>query len=231
MTTTDCKHYGVHVLMRCKEECGQTCMYLLGRTKKTKTIDDIPEDTLMSWAMRLFGLGSLAWDYADTVLKCAAVMRLQHTKKLCRAVRDIKADYDRFRARKISDSYVRKEQAIGLAIEELCQGHLDKLHYGLRNEIARYGLEPESTFLVEAVQQCLTLIDAMKLYAKDCDRQIGDTDAHSIMPDHFIRLSGLISEFAGDAYNHNSEARRITAKIIYNELKTVDLHGDDGKVY
>lgn len=197
---------------------------------KRRTLEDIPERIRLGWALRLFSLGSLVWDYADTVLNYAVLMRRHETKKLCRAVRAVKDEYDRFRARSIDDSYVRREAAIGLDMEELFQDHLQKLHYGLRNEISRYKLKPNSAAMVEAAQQCLTLIDTMRLYASDCDRQIGQTGSHSILPGHFDRLAGLITEFAGDAYDRNSQTRTLTAKILYNELKNLVMRDDNGKL-
>lgn len=197
---------------------------------KRRTLADIPERICLGWAIRLFGLGSLAWDYADTVLDCAIIMRKPETKKLVRAVRNIKTEYDRFRARSINESYIKRETQIGLDFEEIFQEHLEKLHYGLKNELARYTLEADSAALVEAVQQCLTLIDAMKLFAADCNRQIDEDGTHSILPHHFEALARLIAEFAGDAYDRNSETRRITAKVIYNELKSLAMCDDDGKL-
>lgn len=180
--------------------------------------------------MRLYSLGSLVWDYADTVLNYAAMLRISETKKLSRSVRELKADYDRFRHGLISNSYMQKEADIGLTLEELCGEHFRKLHFGLKNEIGRYHLDTNYVYLVESVQQCLTLIDTMKLYAYDCDRQIGDIGSHSILPDHFISLSGLIAEFAGDAYDPNSSTRFLTARILYNELKALGLYDDDGNL-
>lgn len=197
---------------------------------KRKSIDDIPDRIKLGWALRLYGLGSLVWDYADTVLNYAQMLRIPETKKLSRAVKTIKVDYDHFRSKLLNNTYLQKEEGIGLALEELCTDHLKKLHYGLKAEIGKYRLSPDYVQMVESVQQCLTLIDTMKLYAKDCDKQVGNPRLHSILPDHFVSLGILIAEFAGDAYEPNSQVRAITARILYNELKALGLYDDDGNL-
>ncbi len=73
----------------------------------------------------------------------------------------------------------------------------------------------------------MTVLDALRAYAADCDREIrsrGIRVAHSILPDHFSRLAVLLPEFAGDRYDGHSESRRITAGILCKELKSIELY-------
>lgn len=200
---------------------------------RPKKLRDIPQKPLARMAVKLYLLGSLAWDYTDTVLDIAVRMRLDKTKPLCRAVHELRRRYDRFRESSLDQADIAKEKELGEQFEGLQRENITKLCYGLRNEIGTYGLDAENTYLVQAVQMAMTVIGAMKLYARECDEWIrsqGVKDRHSILSDHFTALEMLLPEFAGDCYDRNSESRRITAGIICNEIRRIDIYDDNGKI-
>lgn len=198
-----------------------------------KTIEDLPQKPLLRMMAKICIVGSLAWDYAETVRTLAAQMRLPDTIKLSRAMRELHADFDRFRQTSLSAADVRKETNLGLLFEQICEEHLSKFSYGFNSEKEIAMLSDDFRMLVKAVQMAMTVIDAMKLYAADCDRWITENGvfaAHSVLPDHFRRLALLLPGFAGDCYNPDSESRRITARILYNEIKRIDIYDENGKV-
>lgn len=65
---------------------------LLQNEQKLSEILD--SETLMRFAYVPFVVAQLAWDYADTILNETCILRLHQTKKLCRAVRELKRRYD-----------------------------------------------------------------------------------------------------------------------------------------
>ena len=201
---------------------------------KPKSLSDIPQRPLAAMAVKLYLLGALAWDYTDTVVDIAVQMRCDRTKPLCRAIRELRRRYDRFRQSSLDSSDIAREKELGELFEKLQRKHIDKLCYGLRNEISQYGLDADSVYLVQAVQMAMTVIGGMKLYAAECDewiRKQGVADRHSMLSDYFIALETLLPEFAGDCYDRHSESRRITAAIICNGIRHIDIYDDDGKIY
>lgn len=198
-----------------------------------KTTRDIPQRPLARMAAKLYFLGALAWDYADTVCNVAASLHIKETKPLSRAVRELNRDYDRFRNRFLNGNDLEAETRLAILFEDVCQKHFTKLNYGVASDKSVNGLSRDYEMLVKAVQMAMTVIDTMKLYAAECDdwiRKQGVTDRHSILSDHFLRLAILLPQFAGDCYNPNSEARKITAKILNKELHLIDIHDDNGKL-
>lgn len=62
-----------------------------------KLSEILDSETLMRFAYVPFVVAQLAWDYADTIVDVASMLKLHPTKKLCRAVRELKRQYDRVR--------------------------------------------------------------------------------------------------------------------------------------
>lgn len=197
-----------------------------------KTTKDIPQRPLARMAAKLYLLGSLAWDYADTVCNIAAQMRIGKTKPLCRAVRELKRDYDRYRNRSMRDEALAKETELAMLFEDICQQHFTKLNYGIASDKSVAGLTQDYEMLIKAVQMAMTVIDTMKLYAAECDAWISSqgVEAHSILADHFRSLAILLPEFAGDSYNANAEARKLTARILLKEINLIEIHDEQGKI-
>lgn len=188
---------------------------------------DIPADLALRMAIKLHLLAALAWDYADTVINWAGkAMNQQETKQLSRQIRQLRSDHDRLRSRTVDDETVHKEFGLAMLFENICADHLSKLRFGLCNELRKTfpDLSEKSFTLLMAVQELLTLTDAMKLYADECDVTIRTYGMyqHSILCDQLAQLARLAPGFAGDRYFH-PEARRLTAKILLNELKRIDL--------
>lgn len=195
---------------------------------RRKTTLDLPQTTLARMAVRLNLLGALAWDYADSVICMAAQMNLRPTIKVSRAIRELKTDYDRFRSQDIDSATVNAEWTLAQKFEEFCADHILRLSTALGNEREIYPLLDDYRLLVIGVQMAMTVLDAMKLYAADCDawiRQHG-VSGRSILVPQFSRLAVLLPQYAADAYNPASPARQLTAKILYNELKQIELYGD-----
>ena len=197
-----------------------------------KSAKDIPQRTLSMMGAKLYLLGALTWDYADTVCNIAAQMRIGKTKPLCRAVRELKREYDRFRNRSMRDEALANETELALLFEDICQQHFTKLNYGIAADKSMAGLTKEYEMLIRAVQMAMTVIDTMKLYAAQCDEWIRSqgVEAHSILSDHYLSLAILLPEFAGDSYNANAEARKLTARILLKEINQIEIYDEKGKI-
>ncbi|MCM1066409.1 MAG: hypothetical protein NC418_02400 [Muribaculaceae bacterium] len=194
--------------------------------QKRKSTRDLPRRPLARMAVKLHILGSLVWDYADTVLDLAALMSITPLKPLCRAIRELKLDYDRMRQSSLSDKDVEVERNLGILFEDICRNHFVKLECGLDTDHRFAELTSEYKMLSKAVYRTLTVIDAMRLFAADCDKWIerNGVFGHSILCEHFDSLAKLLPDFLGDGYSPHISARELTAKILYKELNDIEVN-------
>ena len=197
--------------------------------QKPKTLDDVPAEPLSRMGVKMYIIGALVWDYADTVLNIAAQMRISATKKVSRAIRQLRLDYDRLRQLDLDGKHIRREWELAELFESISQQHITKLCNGLLAEIRRdHNLNKEYETLVEAVQIAMTLLDTLRLYAAQCDafiRKYYPQAPHSILPDHFMKLAMLLPQYAGDCYDEHSQSRKLTAKILLNEINQIEING------
>lgn len=191
------------------------------------TTRDIPLDLLSHMAVKLHLIELLAWDYADTVISWSGeAMSIQETKRLSRRLRQLKVEYDRFHSRSIDDESTRHTFDLALLFESVCKPHLSKLRFGLTNELKKAfpDLSEKSFTLLMATQELLTITDTMKLFAAECDATIRSygVNKHSILCDEAAQLAKLAPEYLGDCTSY-PEARKLTARILLNELKQIEL--------
>ena len=195
-----------------------------------KTIDDLSIDTRVRMVIKIGLLGTLAWDYTETVLDIARQMKIKDMVKVSRAIQQVKREHDIFRRKSIKDDDSEFLGGLTDLFEQINQKAFTRLCGGLDVEIGKMAdLNAEYVYLVKAVQMVMTVLDAMKLYDADCRAWIvseGVKD-HTFIPHHFDQLARLIPLYAGDCYDPKSASRKITARILYNEVKNIELY--DGK--
>lgn len=196
--------------------------------EKISSLDDVPQRKLFHMAVKVYMLGSLVWDYTDTVLDLAVQMRISETKKVTRAIRALHDNYNRLRAQDFDSDHVKKEWELAELFESINKEAISRLCNGLITEIRHDAtLNRDYEMIVEAVQMAMTIIDTMQLYAAKCDAFIFKyypRAQHSIMPDHFRRLAILLPQYAGDCYRNHSDARYVTARILLNEIDNIELY-------
>lgn len=199
---------------------------------KPKTPYDLDENYVTRMMIKMYALGQLAWDYADTCIDISTQMRVREVKKVSRAIRQLKTEYDAFSGKALSMFDKNKLTEIGELFERANGECFSRLCNGLRLEIGRLKLNEDYIYLVQAAQMAMTIVDTMKLYDKHCADWLTNQGCptSSIVADHFNRLALLVPQFAGDAYNKDSEARMITSKILYKELLNIEIYDRDGKV-
>lgn len=203
--------------------------------KKEKTLQDVPSEMLVEMSIKLFSLMNLTWGYVETVCDLCIQMRIYETKPLVRAIRNLKREYDRFRSNVLWDKEVKCETNRGEWLEDAFIADFDRLFNGLENETSRFDLKREHKTLVVAVQQCLTLIDAVKIYARWCDTRIKEYGVWvcdcCMVQKEFLALPPLIEQFAGDCYDKYSQTREMTAKILVNRLHGLEAGSNDEKIW
>lgn len=200
---------------------------------KPKTLDDLPEKERLRIIVKISLLGTLAWDYADTVLDIARQMKIPQMKKVSRAVSELRREYDRYNGSFLSSDDCTHMKRLSDLFADINDTAFNRLCYGLDTELGRIDrFDPQNAYLIKAVQMTMTVIDTMKLFADESDAwmEAHGVDGHTVMPKHFGPLAILIPQYAGDCYDPHSEARRITAGILLNEIKKIELYDENGIV-
>lgn len=198
-----------------------------------RTAEDLPIKERVRMVVKTCLLGTLAWDYVDTVLNMAAQMRIQQTKEVSRLIRQIKREYDQYLSPTLHDSDIEHTKRLSELFEDINTKTFSRLCQGLKAEIGRIAdLDSQNVYLVQAVQMVMTVIDTMKLYDKDCGEwmEANGVPNHTVIPSHFMRVATLIPQYAGDCYDPKSEARWLTAKILYKDIRNMELYDENGQV-
>lgn len=186
-------------------------------------------DELYRVAYVPFVIAEVVWDYADSLCNLAAIARIQQTKKLCRAIRELRRDYDRARAPFIDDHHRAIETNQMISFQEALDDFFGRLLQSVKLKLhLKYGqLAPDSEILVSTCYMAVICFKALDKYVQWADTLIetrcGRTN-HSIMPDHIRRLGILLPEFAGDCQiDINTNEMGLWRDILYNHIRTIEL--------
>jgi hypothetical protein len=195
-------------------------IYAQDLEQRKKALQEKRMRVLDGMLVRMLFIGILVWDYTETVLDIASQMKISETKKISRTIRALRTDYD---ARHYLHSGTNHNIDAELADEFETRNEklFERLCNGLQAELKPYNLTPEYKMLVQAVYMALTAIDAMHLYAHDCDTYLHDMWGEmprTILPSHFCKLATLLPQYAGDCYNPNSPTRAAIAKELHDSV-------------
>lgn len=207
------------------------------RAARRRRYDSIPDSVTIPFAIRLFAMQNLTLQYVDTVTGFCVEKRIEGTKPLVRAVRELRLGIDRLYAGSFKGEAGRlakeSEARNAAEFEDNADALLTRLFYGLDTEVGRLGLKGDDKALVIAVHQALTIADVARMYAREGDEMLRRYHVPvartgcSMLPDEFLAIADLLPQFAGDCYKL-SPSRKITAKAMLNELRKHVIVMPDG---
>lgn len=189
--------------------------------------DELPEEFLMDCSFKLFILQNLAWDYVETILDVCAQQKIKDTKPLVRTVRDLRRRYEIFRCRCVDSKHTAKETAAALRFESEVADDLKRFHNAVGIDSSRIDLSSDARVLISAVQDAMLILDAIKIYARSLDREIAAMGIWTcdccLVQEEVLKLYSLIPLFGGDCYEVTSKSRSLSAAIIVNRLRDIEL--------
>lgn len=165
----------------------------------------LSEDAIFSITYVPFVIAEIAWDYADTMLDLAAMMRLHETKKLCRAIKDLRIEYNRKRFEVIDDNWRKSETENMIMFQEtLSHEYFGKIYGTFKDNLMQTypELETNSVMLIASVYCCKTVIAGLMRYCQAQEKVVSSIlgyEINSIMPKQVSRLDTLVSVFIGDS--------------------------------
>lgn len=194
---------------------------------REKTIEDIDKQLLTEWSVKLFLLMNLTWGYVETILDLCAQMRMEEVKKQSREIREQYRLYQQFRQKFFCSRDVMNESERGEWFEEIFSGDFDRLFNGIDN-LARAVSKSEGQRVVcVAVHQAMTLIEAVKKYARHLDKEIRERGVwvcdYCMVQTEFLRMAEIVAKFPCGKDERFRELRELSARILYNRLKGMDV--------
>lgn len=196
--------------------------------KLSKILDS---ETLMRFAYVPFVIANLAWDYADTVVCVSGMLNIKATKKLCRAVRELKREYDLVRSPYVNDAHRHSEEDNMYVFEEgakdLFDLYLKNIEFDLKKEYPE--LENDYIMFLKAVYQCHVVLHSIYKYVEMQKVKIEKIVGHRIgdvLPSSLRRLDIIIREFVGDKPISSSfmKQQQTYVQCIANRMALIELN-------
>lgn len=163
----------------------------------------IDKETLYLFAFVPFVIAEIAWDYADSCIDLAILLRLYETKRLSRHIRELRRSYDR--KRYIIDRKHRQiETENMLAFQEDYKEFFSHLHHSITEQVnGQYpGQCSDMQMLIAGAYSCAVVLRSLFKYADIMSGKIasllGITARGSIIVDELRQLAAIILQYAGE---------------------------------
>lgn len=188
---------------------------------KQKLFEQLSEQAVFSITYVPFVIAEVAWDYADTVLDMACIIRDRRTKPLGRTIKELRREYDRQRYRIINDKWRDSETENMLMFQDVLKDFFSKVYHECCEilEQTHGKLEDNTLMLVASVYVCRTVLKGLFMYTaahEKCVSRILGYPIASILPTELQKLNNIIIEYAGDCRMPDSFAEK--QKQFANEL-------------
>lgn len=170
------------------------------RKPLSEVLDDI---TMFRYGYVPFVIAELAWDYADTVIDMSIMCNNPKTKKLSRAVRELRRGYEKYRAMIVSKDGKENEENnmydFESEVSKIFSLYITNLKCDL---VSKYShIEENTMHLLVSVYQCLLVVKSLLRYSAIQTakaQEMAGYPVDDVMPKCMHSLATLIVEFAGD---------------------------------
>lgn len=171
--------------------------------EKERISNLVGQEGLFRFGYVPFVIAKLAWDYADTVILCSGMMGLTETRRLSRAIRQLKRQYDNGHHYYTEDKYQDHEEENMYVYEDAVKNIFRQYTVNLKCDLARQypNLNYEYMELIVSVYQCHVTIESLLLYAARQEERMAKIVGHPVghlIPQPVRALSKLIMEYVGD---------------------------------
>ena len=194
---------------------------------------ELTDEELFRVAYVPFAIAELAWDYAGTVMDIAAVIKDSDTRRLGRAIRKLREEYNQHRFKFIPREYRDGERENSLLFEANIAKLMQLYTVNVKAEIQRLNpqLDASYTLMLVALWQFKLVAAALMRYCvivRNEAEEIMRVGMGSLLPRTFFAAVELIDQFRGDTtmgdafmriYNANVTA--LTAKIQQQKMNKI----------
>lgn len=195
----------------------------------------LDKDLLFRFAYVPFVIANLAWDYADTIITMAAMLKLSEQKKLCREVKRLKQEYDRYRSPYIDDAHKKSEEDNMYVFEDetkdIFKPYLHKLGDDIKKEYPQ--LDQNFVMYLQSIFQCHVVLLSIYKYVEEMNKRIEAIINHSIgdiLPVQLRTIDKIVLQFAKDwpvsigfQKQHSLYAEALSDSMLQIEFNDSDL--------
>lgn len=169
------------------------------------------------------------WDYIETLMDLARILRIRETRSLCRALQDIRNEYDRERIKTLDKEHRDKTARHAQQFIDECEP-LKWSYKVIHSEYRRKNpdLLPDWLMLIAQADLICGMFAALIRYADHFDKMIEEKAGrklHSLLPDEVRRMQGLIPQFLGDI--PHTRIRRLVDSTLLQDFLTQPLTDDE----
>lgn len=171
--------------------------------ERVKLSQMIGSEELFRFAYVPFVIAELVWDYVDTLIDTAIILNDPKTRPLSRTIRNLRTDYDRYRAAYIDKQHHESELENMYVFNDGVKRIFKLYSVNIRADLAKQypDLTTKSRDVVEVAYTTLILLRALHSYAEKQRRKLQvklSKDIGQILPIHLTKLEPLIEAYIGD---------------------------------
>lgn len=175
-----------------QQRLGPTAWQNIQRKNEPLTLD---KETQFAFAYVPYVIAELAWDYADTIAKLSANLKLENdAKRLSRKIYRLRQEYNSYRAMDIDKKRHDSEIENMYIFEDGTQDITDKLLVNLRCRLCDF--DETSALYLTAVWQCEILLRALFRYCRRLADKIAVKTSREIadpLPGHVSSLLSTVT--------------------------------------
>lgn len=201
----------------------------------SQRVDNLPLKLMRDLGAKLYLLANLSWGYVDTVCSMCIGMRLDETKKLVREIRNLKREYDLFRAPTMGDKETRQEEEMGVWFEESFLNDFNSLFNQMNLESGRTLSDDLQKMYLVSLHQALTIIEAVKKFALYGDERLKEhgvwTCPYCMLQREFLLMHDVLKKFPSAKEERFNPLRERSASILVNRLHQIEVSvNKDGNI-
>ena len=208
------------------ERCGITVSMLMDRIHK-KLVGNASSEFIKTVGLKTSLLCNLIWDMVDSIIDYCALYKIGEVKVVSRALRELKREYDRFRASAINTAKRQQEDENAEIFRELYKNDLSDILNSVMADVSSLNLTKEESIFINAVHRAIAMGEALKLYGAWADlelkKQGGAPAKYSFIQNSMLKALELIPLFAGDCLLKNFRSCEPAARLLFSRITEMDI--------
>ncbi len=178
--------------------------HLIMQEREHKPLSEVLDEiTMFRYGYVPFVIAELAWDYADTVVNMAIICGYAQTKKLCRAVRELRREYERYHDKVVSSDGKECESDNMMVFEDAVKDIFNLYITNVKCDLIReyHNIDENTLHFLVSIYQCLIVIKSLLRYSAEQTKKaekVAGYHVEDVMPREIRSLETIIAAFIGD---------------------------------
>lgn len=202
-------------------------------TRPANLSDEIDEELLFRFGYVPFVIAEVAWDYIDTIFDLTVILGISETRKINRALNNLRQDYVSLRRSVYNGADQHEEQNMILFQEELKEEFSEMCQYCCGEVVKEYpDINDEYKMLLGCVYVCRMVFSALFQYMADMKAQVERKVRHTvgdILPNHLRKMNDLVLLYVGDTplkQERTDEWKRMVDNLV-KYIHKIQLNKND----